>query len=73
LNVGVGILLVLSDKIRGLGEVLGCTSPKLNESEFDAVVYLADGRFHLESIMISNPHLKAYQYNPYSKVFSIGS
>jgi len=33
-------------------------------------VYLADGRFHLESIMISNPDLPAYKYDPYSKVFS---
>eukprot|EP00163_Fabomonas_tropica_P014164 TRINITY_DN2585_c1_g1_i5.p1 TRINITY_DN2585_c1_g1~~TRINITY_DN2585_c1_g1_i5.p1 ORF type:complete len:197 (-),score=28.11 TRINITY_DN2585_c1_g1_i5:551-1141(-) len=32
--------------------------------------YLGDGRFHLESIMISNPHLPAYRYDPYSKVFT---
>ncbi len=35
-----------------------------------ALVYLGDGRFHLESIMIANPQLPAYQYDPYSKVFS---
>lgn len=33
--------------------------------------YLGDGRFHLESIMIANPGLPAYRYDPYSKVFSI--
>ena len=33
--------------------------------------YLGDGRFHLESIMISNPLLPAYRYDPYSKVFTI--
>ncbi|XP_012812029.1 2-(3-amino-3-carboxypropyl)histidine synthase subunit 1 isoform X1 [Xenopus tropicalis] len=51
------------------GEILGCTSPKLDKS-VDAVVYLGDGRFHLESVMISNPDTKAYRYDPYSKVFS---
>ncbi|RKP25516.1 putative diphthamide synthesis protein-domain-containing protein [Syncephalis pseudoplumigaleata] len=50
------------------GEVLGCTSPKL--SGYDALIYLGDGRFHLESIMISNPELAAYRYDPYSKKFT---
>eukprot|EP00111_Clytia_hemisphaerica_P016390 TCONS_00048525-protein len=50
------------------GEILGCTSPKLPEQ--DAIIYLGDGRFHLESIMIHNPKLAAYMYDPYSKVFS---
>merc|ERR1719189_2632019 len=36
----------------------------------DSLVYLGDGRFHLESAMIANPHLNAYRYDPYSKVFS---
>jgi len=52
------------------GEILGCTSPKIQEG-FSAIIYLADGRFHLESIMIANPDLPAYRYDPYSKVFSI--
>jgi 2-(3-amino-3-carboxypropyl)histidine synthase len=34
------------------------------------MVYLGDGRFHLESAMIANPKLRAYRYDPYSKVFS---
>ena len=29
--------------------------------------YLGDGRFHLESIMISNPTIPAFRYDPYSK------
>ncbi|KAJ1653521.1 Diphthamide biosynthesis protein 1 [Dispira simplex] len=41
------------------GEVLGCTAPKLGPQ--DAIVYLADGRFHLEAIMIANPDIPAYQ------------
>lgn len=51
------------------GEILGCTSPRLPSNE-EAILYLGDGRFHLESIMIANPEVPAYQYNPYSKVFS---
>ncbi|XP_069471462.1 2-(3-amino-3-carboxypropyl)histidine synthase subunit 1 isoform X2 [Ambystoma mexicanum] len=51
------------------GEVLGCTSPRL-ESGVEALIYLGDGRFHLESIMIANPGTDAYRYDPYSKVFS---
>nr|XP_021142746.1 2-(3-amino-3-carboxypropyl)histidine synthase subunit 1 isoform X2 [Columba livia] len=51
------------------GEILGCTSPRLTQ-DTDAIVYLGDGRFHLESIMITNPGIPAYRYDPYSKVFS---
>lgn len=53
------------------GEVLGCTAPKLNESDVDAIVYIGDGRFHLESAMIYNPKIKAYKYDPYDKSFTI--
>ncbi|CAD6187725.1 unnamed protein product [Caenorhabditis auriculariae] len=51
------------------GEVLGCTSPRLAE-DFDAVIYVGDGRFHLESVMLHNPHLPAYAYDPYSRLFT---
>ncbi|XP_062448564.1 2-(3-amino-3-carboxypropyl)histidine synthase subunit 1 [Rhea pennata] len=51
------------------GEILGCTSPRLAQ-DTDAIVYLGDGRFHLESVMIANPGIPAYRYDPYSKVFS---
>ncbi|XP_033747995.1 2-(3-amino-3-carboxypropyl)histidine synthase subunit 1-like [Pecten maximus] len=51
------------------GEILGCTSPKLPPG-VAALIYLGDGRFHLESIMISNPEVPAYRYDPYSKIFS---
>lgn len=30
------------------GEVLGCTAPKLDAAQFDTLVFVADGRFHLE-------------------------
>merc|ERR1712142_126439 len=50
------------------GEILGCTSPDMTGSE--NLVYLGDGRFHLESAMIANPSINAYRHDPYSKVFS---
>jgi 2-(3-amino-3-carboxypropyl)histidine synthase len=54
------------------GEILGCTSPKITlKSEAtegaDILLYLGDGRFHLESAMIHNPQLPAYRYDPYSR------
>ena len=52
------------------GEILGCTSLCLENLQADALVYLGDGRFHLESMMISNPHISAYAYDPYSKKFT---
>jgi len=52
------------------GEILGCTSPPNLKDGADILIYLGDGRFHLESAMIANPSLKAYRYDPYSKVFS---
>ncbi|KIW88024.1 diphthamide biosynthesis protein 1 [Cladophialophora bantiana CBS 173.52] len=50
------------------GEVLGCTAPKINpDANVDLILYLGDGRFHLEAAMIANPHLPAYRYDPYSR------
>jgi 2-(3-amino-3-carboxypropyl)histidine synthase len=50
------------------GELLGCTSPAF--TDVDHLVYVGDGRFHLESAMIANPKLPAYRYDPYSKAFT---
>lgn len=49
------------------GEILGCTAPKVTS---DVIVYLGDGRFHLEAIMIANPNTPAYKYDPYDKKFT---
>lgn len=50
------------------GEILGCTSPALkDEDKIDSILYLGDGRFHLESAMIHNPTIPAYRYDPYSR------
>lgn len=50
------------------GEILGCTAPQIRCA--DAVVYLGDGRFHLEAAMIANPKLRAYRYDPYDKTLT---
>lgn len=48
------------------GEVLGCTAPKL-DPEINTIVFICDGRFHLEALMIANPTIDAYRYDPYSR------
>lgn len=41
------------------GEILGCTAPKI--VDVDCLIYLGDGRFHLEAAMIANPEMKYYR------------
>lgn len=50
------------------GEILGCTAPRI--AAHASVIYLGDGRFHLEAAMIANPRLAAYKYDPYEKKFT---
>ncbi|XP_014248416.1 2-(3-amino-3-carboxypropyl)histidine synthase subunit 1 [Cimex lectularius] len=47
------------------GEILGCTAPTVRD--VDVLIYLGDGRFHLEAAMIANPNLRAFRYDPYEK------
>jgi len=49
------------------GEILGCTAPRVID---DVIVYIGDGRFHLEAIMMANPTLPAYRYDPYNKTLT---
>jgi 2-(3-amino-3-carboxypropyl)histidine synthase len=50
------------------GEVLGCTAPRIPKTDdVDIILYLGDGRFHLEAAMIANPDIPAYRYDPYSR------
>lgn len=57
-------------KPRSSGEVLGCTSPFLDHDHGKNVIFICDGRFHMESLMISNPHMCFYQYDPFLKRLS---
>lgn len=50
------------------GEILGCTAPRV--PGVDALIYLGDGRFHMEAAMIANPDIPIYRYDPYTKIFS---
>lgn len=43
------------------GEVLGCTSPRVSTKN---ILFIAEGRFHLESAMIQNPGKKYFRYCP---------
>ena len=63
---GFANLFVPQAKPLSPGEILGCTSPKLPQG-IEGIVYLADGRFHLESIMIANPKIPAFQYDPFTR------
>jgi len=63
------------------GEILGCTAPSLTSlppntpasdptaPTADMILYLGDGRFHLESILIASPSLRShtYRYDPYTR------
>jgi len=40
------------------GEILGCTAPKVDD---DLIIYVGDGRFHLEAMMMANPSLPSYR------------
>jgi len=66
------------------GEVLGCTAPSdlhkallPKHSSPDTPViehvmlFIADGRFHLEAAMIANPTLRALRYDPYGKTLTL--
>lgn len=63
-------VLIPQSKPLSKGEVLGCTSPRFDG--YDTVVFVADGRFHLESMMIHNPQVKTfYKYDPYNKKLTL--
>eukprot|EP00596_Hydrurales_sp_CCMP1899_P006855 CAMPEP_0119033838 /NCGR_PEP_ID=MMETSP1177-20130426/905_1 /TAXON_ID=2985 /ORGANISM="Ochromonas sp, Strain CCMP1899" /LENGTH=399 /DNA_ID=CAMNT_0006990901 /DNA_START=122 /DNA_END=1321 /DNA_ORIENTATION=- len=65
---GYGKTIIPQAKPLSAGETLGCTSPILPEC--DALIFVADGRFHLEAAMIRNPTVAAYRYDPYGKVLT---
>jgi 2-(3-amino-3-carboxypropyl)histidine synthase len=65
------------------GEVLGCTAPTILPPKISGfidednaikyrkvIVFVADGRFHLEAAMIANPSYEAFRYDPYSKLLT---
>mmetsp|Transcript_83214 Transcript_83214/g.222411 ORF Transcript_83214/g.222411 Transcript_83214/m.222411 type:complete len:402 (-) Transcript_83214:6-1211(-) len=63
---------ILLPQVRPLaaGEVIGCTAPKLDANLVDHVIFVADGRFHLEAVMLQNPGFSFFRYDPYSRCLS---
>ncbi|GAV81152.1 Diphthamide_syn domain-containing protein [Cephalotus follicularis] len=62
-------VLIPQSKPLSAGEILGCTAPRISGTklslEDSVLVFMADGRFHLEAFMIANPGIKAFRYDPY--------
>eukprot|EP00727_Mastigamoeba_balamuthi_P002871 m51a1_g12581 hypothetical protein (619) ;mRNA; f:1243-4005 len=53
------------------GEVLGCTAHTLPVGSADAILYVGDGRFHVEAAAIANPTIPTYRYDPYTEAFTL--
>lgn len=51
-------------------EVLGCTAPVV-DPRTTHMVFLADGRFHIEAALIANPQLPALRYCPLTQLLTI--
>jgi len=47
------------------GEVLGCTS--FSTGNQSGVIYIGDGKFHIESVLFFNPNVKIIQFNPFTR------
>ena len=62
-------LAVPQSKPLSPGEVRGCTAPAVARGT-EAIVFVADGRFHLAAIMIANPGVPAFRYDPYARRFT---
>ncbi|KAK0590810.1 hypothetical protein LWI29_031976 [Acer saccharum] len=59
-------VMIPQSKPLSAGEILGCTAPKISISKEECVVvFIADGRFHLEAFMIANPGIRTFRYDPY--------
>jgi 2-(3-amino-3-carboxypropyl)histidine synthase len=54
----------------GCGTAAPPSSRKDDSLPIDALVFVADGRFHLEAIMIANPTVPAFRYDPYSRLLT---
>lgn len=49
------------------GETLGCTAPEITGA--DILIFVADGRFHVEAAMMANPDLPTFRYDPFTNRF----
>ncbi|KAK6137256.1 hypothetical protein DH2020_029003 [Rehmannia glutinosa] len=67
-NLGFRVMIPQSKPLSA-GEVLGCTAPSVklqgSAGKDDIIIFVADGRFHLEAFMIANPDIRTFRYDPY--------
>lgn len=62
-------VMIPQSKPLSAGEVLGCTAPSVKLQDCpgreDVIIFVADGRFHLEAFMIANPGIRTFRFDPY--------
>lgn len=61
------IVQIPRSKPLSAGETLGCTAPEITGA--DVLVFVADGRFHVEAAMMANPELPTFRYDPFTNRF----
>ena len=58
--------------VRFFNKTLGCTSPILELGiKKEKVIFIADGKFHMEGAMIANPKHVFFKYHPYEQVLHL--
>jgi len=65
---GREVVIFKTGHTRHKGQILGCNIQDYSEyadSEFDAFVYVGDGFFHPQALLMKNENKKVYSYNPY--------
>jgi 2-(3-amino-3-carboxypropyl)histidine synthase len=50
----------------GPGEILGCTAPAM-PPDVRAILFVGDGRFHVEAAAMANPTARTMRYDPYTQ------
>lgn len=66
---GKKVLLIRPEHAKYPGQLLGCSIKKFDEAkdrEFDAFLYIGDGEFHPNALMLKNEK-PVFIYNPFSK------
>lgn len=59
------ILNIPQTKPLSPGEILGCTSFETENNS--CILYIGDGKFHIESVLLFNPNIKIVQFNPFKR------
>ncbi|KAL0207072.1 hypothetical protein P9112_012783 [Eukaryota sp. TZLM1-RC] len=52
------------------GECLGCTVPRI-PNDNALIIYIGDGRFHLEALAMHNPDISILRYDPFTHHLSL--